>query len=458
MEGSVRLCAIALALSMVLSLGMAAPAAPSSGWPTPHHDSEGTNTLDGQGVLSNPQVLWTQTFADAVTTPVVAAFGKVVVGTSDGTVAFLREDTGQLEYRSSLEGVPKWIGIIDQLPNGQLRTVAYTRALGSSSLVFLNGSQTQWQVRECFIGHPTLARNIQGSSGLVFGYQPCSGAEPGLAWIQVAGGSPIWLSADVAPVTPPRLGDLDRDGTPEIAVLDTTGRLALLTPDGRTLWMHDLNRGVVEAPVIGNFTRDSDQEILVPLDPEPILSLPANLSLYDRSGAVVWSATLDAGEILDVVAGNLRSESRREVVALLSDGRILALDGETGTRLWTINAGAIAIAGADLQGDALSDILALVEGGELISFNGLTGEPLWTVRLDTVSRSMALDHSSPGYVSIIIGGEDWVGVVSSSPQPGTSILVLALILSLTSISIAVAVLGWRWRRKRRRGPNRQSYG
>jgi outer membrane protein assembly factor BamB len=440
-------CAIILVLSASLGYGAVSSDEVSSGWPVPFHDPSGTNTLDGRGVLRDPRVRWTYELGGVITTRVVTEFGQIVAGTRNGTIVFLDLDTGEELNRVELAGAVQWIGIVDELTAGDLRTVVQSRTEELSSVTLLHGNEVEWDVRGAVMGFPSFVPDFREFSAVVFGYM-AEGQKPakGLGFVDLDSGLLQWLSMVAMPVTPPRLGDLDQDGALEIAFLDTSGRLAVLANDGQTLWIRDLNRGVLQSPIVADFTCEGVQEVLLPLDREPLLSLPANLSLYDPSGTLIWSKTFPSTGIRSTAAVSLRSMSCRDVVVALSDGTLQAFRGDTGGSLWTAGVDSFAILGADLQGDSLGDVLALSEETGPSAINGSTGNVLWDPPFYRPIRSAALARFASGQVWMVLAGEDWIGVLVSGP-PQTDPLVLLLILVSIAVSVSIAALAYYRRRK-----------
>ncbi|MEE9182622.1 MAG: PQQ-binding-like beta-propeller repeat protein [candidate division NC10 bacterium] len=390
---------------------------------------------------------WTHDLGDVITTRVVTEFGQIVAGMKNGTIVFLDLDTGEELNRIDLAGAVQWIGIVDELPDGDLRTVVLSRTEEFSSLMLLEGNQVEWEVRGTIMGFPSFVPDFRGSSVVVFGYI-AEGQKPAreLAFVDLASGLLQRLSMVAIPVTPPRLGDLDQDGALETALLDTSGRLAVLAEDGQTLWMRDLNRPVLQAPIVADFMCEGDQEVLVPLDREPLLTLPANLSLYDLSGTLLWSNTFPSTEIRSTAAVFLRSTSCRDVVVSLANGTLQAFRGDTGGSLWTTGLDAFRILGADLQGDSLSDILALSEEKGPSAINGSTGNVLWDLPFYRPTRSAAPSRTASGQVWMVLAGENWISVLVSGP-PQTDLSVLLLILIPIAVSVSIAALAYYVRRK-----------
>ncbi|MFQ5908555.1 MAG: PQQ-binding-like beta-propeller repeat protein [Thermoplasmata archaeon] len=448
----IRVWGIVLSLILLVATWNAS-ASQVSGWPVPYHDPSGTNAREGRGILRDPSVLWRYTTVAEITAPIVTAFGQLVTGTRDGTILFLDVNTGEEIDRISLGDAVWWIGVVGRDQDGDLRVVVLTRADESASLTLLDGRRAEWEVQGIFLGSPTFATSLQGSAKLVFGYvSDLDTLSKGLALVDLASGRLDFLSNSTVPVTPPRLGDLDRDGLLEIASLDTSGRLTVIREDGETPWARDLIRQVLQAPIIADFTCDGYQEILVPLDRDPWLALPANLSLYDRFGALVWSRTYPSGEIQSVAAVPLQSTSCRDVAVSHEESGIQVLEGGTGNAIWTVSDGALGILGVDLEGDGRSDVLAIRNSGAT-AFNGSIGDVLWELEFsDPDVRSAALYGLPSNQVRVIFAGGNWIlGVGSGSPS--LDVLFTVIIGVLVAFSIAVATLVyWRWRIGRKGPP------
>ncbi len=444
---------VVLSLILLLVTWNGSASQPVSGWPVPYHDPSGTNALEGRGILRDPVVLWRHETAAEIIAPLVTALGQVVAGTSNGTILFLDVNTGEERDRISLGDAVRWVGVVGGEQGGDLRLVVKTRAEESSSLILLDGQRAEWEVQGSFLGSPSFATSPQGSAKLVFGYVSDLGLLPrGLALVDLASGRLESLSNSTLPVTPPRLGDLDRDGFLEIASLDTSGRLTVIREDGETLWARDLIRQVLQAPIIADFTCDGYQEVLVPLDRDPWLALPANLSLYDHFGTLVWSRTYLSGDIQSVAAIPLQSTSCRDVAVSLGQSGIQVLEGGTGNAIWTVSDEASGILGVDLEGDGRSDVLAFRDS-RATAFNGSIGDVLWELEFSDPDVRSAAPYGLPSdQVRVIFAGENWiVGVGSGSPSLDVLFTVMIGVLVAFSIMVA-ALVYWRWRIGRKGPP------
>jgi len=129
--------------------------------------------------------------------------------------------------------------------------------------------------------------------------------------------------------SPPIVGDLDRDGIPELVLRNATDRLFTLRGiDGVVQWSIPWESDWYSASVIADATADSGLELIVHLGDSDKLPV-----LLDHAGAKIWSAygSDEKGHFRVAVVSDLEGDGRLEV---LSDDTIYDL--ETGAALATL--------------------------------------------------------------------------------------------------------------------------
>jgi len=432
-----------------------------------HWDSAGTNALDGRGILQNPSILWMASLGDNLSAPSIESMGYLFAATKDGNVVAMDAVTGETRSSTRVEGTPRWIGVEPDSPGGMPRLVLLTKKEGmpfpepSHSLAFRQGDTTVWEIKGCIIGTPAVYRDADAVSHVIFGYHPdCLDPSEGLASIQLDSGVMEWISNEDMPVTPPRVGDLDADGTAEIAFVTTSGRIVVLEGGGQVRWARNLNRGTLTTPIFADLDCDRKSELLVPLLPELTLSLPANLSVYDSTGDLIWWRTFPTPsplwpvEIAAIAAGYLRSTLCRDVVVALSNSTVLSVSGADRKIHWIREGMGLSLLCADIDGNTLSDVVVL--GGTTASaLNGSSGAILWRLQISPLLEdAVATDvFREPGgdriLVSLQVG--ERIGVLgpgAAAPPPDLAPLAAALGIG-AFLLLATWFALWYYRRRRR---------
>lgn len=135
-------------------------------------------------------------------------------------------------------------------------------------------------------------------------------------------------------VSAPMLVDIDGDGAPEVAAVDSTDRLTVLdAKTGKPRWTRDATEAKRTASTVGMASADIDgdgaPEIVVGSEAGELAMLRA------RSGEAIWrtahpSALRAAPLLVDVDANG-----KLEVVAAWADGDVAIFDAQTGRSKWS---------------------------------------------------------------------------------------------------------------------------
>lgn len=167
---------------------------------------------------------------------------------------------------------------------------------------------------------------VGGSSNGVWAYSGTS----------LVDGAPkkLWQAAVAGEVHALATGDVNGDGTPDVAVAADTATSVLDGRTGATLTTVDGGGKYVRSVTVADVTGDGKAEVLVPTDA---------LRVYDASGTPLWSyaAPADAGEVVfsDTIVAGGRVHTQYSTLGAFSDSDAVvngvALDGATGAVRWT---------------------------------------------------------------------------------------------------------------------------
>ncbi len=171
------------------------------------------------------------------------------------------------------------------------------------------------------------------------------------------------------------IGDVDRDGYPDIVVGSTMGEVVALDGYGRIIWETDLKDKLSIAPTLMDVTGDHGLEALV-------LTLSGKIFCLDGlTGTTLWEdSTL--GKIkwasMTIITADINSDGNNEVITADEEGKLICLDGN-GNKLWVYNEPegiGSAPAVGDLDGDGQAEVIIASEESPIICLNN-KGEEQW---------------------------------------------------------------------------------
>ncbi len=179
------------------------------------------------------------------------------------------------------------------------------------------------------------------------------------------------------------VGDLDRDGKPEIVFgtyFNGERVHALNAEDGSTLWSYPTNGCNDASPLIVDVDQDGELEVIVPC------SSTCRVFCFDgASGTIEWTK-LTASNSIDSppAVADLDGDGKLEVVFGTFYGHVYCVNGEDGSACWHINLGSgsfiqSAPAVLDVDGDGQLDVVvAEWMGNERVyALRGNDGATLW---------------------------------------------------------------------------------
>ncbi len=210
--------------------------------------------------------------------------------------------------------------------------------------------------------------------------------------------------------TSPGVCDLDGDGSLDIVVCSTAGRIAAVDAQGKLQWQYDARQTISNPPAIWMDRRQPRMAVVT--NPGKVICLDA------RSGSRVWDYSLP-GEVdwgsTAPVAVDMDGDGVPELVVADRAGNLVCLSDD-GSLQWTARcAGGInsAPALADLDADGDMEILLGAAKSPLICFSH-TGQEMWRAAQAAGSGSspVVTDLQGDGAPEIVVGSGDGLSVYS----------------------------------------------
>ena len=224
----------------------------------------------------------------------------------------------------------------------------------------------------------------------------------------------------------PTVADLNGDGNDQVFVATTEELVhAYDLESGQEQFSRDLAGWGYAAPVITNFTPSDGRELIV-------ADLSGGVSVFDSTGSPLWSrnfssiyappfvkdfdadgtdelvigegknvtiiqgnGTIDrqtsvGGSVLWMTIGQADTDDAIEIVAATNNGRVIAVDGQTGDVEWRQQFDRLAAVYAfgDGDGDGQAEVYAVAKDGKVRAITASTGEIEWTTTLTTEDVQM----------------------------------------------------------------------
>ena len=211
-------------------------------------------------------------------------------------------------------------------------------------------------------------------------------------------------------------GDLNADGISDIA-FGTQDGLAIVVDgtNGRTLWTGRLSLELdspVEADIV-DIDGDGELDVVAAGMRDYFSGGLASLKVFNAEGDLKWQATADYEAVTDLAFRDVDGDGDTEVIVSAGTypwggGQVLALDGTSGSRLWTANLGngqAQGIDVGDLDADTSVEIAVETYDNEVVILDGTSGDVLWRRSKDYHGRDVIFadtnDDGMPEVVSAV---------------------------------------------------------
>lgn len=231
-------------------------------------------------------------------------------------------------------------------------------------------------------------------------------------------GDPLWIYDSLLHVNHVETADLTGDGTPDVIGaeysnnhFDEPSRVyAVDGQSGATLWTYLLQDGV-RSMTLGDLNQDGVQDVIAGAS-AGTTTVDGRVHAIDGvTGTSLWTFPVGA-TIQDVTLGRLNPDAVPDVVLGSFDDRVYAIDGSSGALLWSRLIGSLwvnAVDCEDVDGDGIDDVGYAHEF--LTGFDnffgvldGENGNPIWSLTVPTLALDVLLeDIDQDGTVEAIYG-------------------------------------------------------
>lgn len=178
----------------------------------------------------------------------------------------------------------------------------------------------------------------------------------------------------------PVVADFTPSDGRELIVADLSGGVAVFDSTGAPLWRKNLSSTV--APIfVDDFDADGTDELAI--------GEGKNVTLVDPEGEID-RRTAVTGTVTWMTTGQADGDAAIEIVAATIGGRVVAVDGETGTVEWQqdFDAMAAVYAFGDGDDDGRAEVYAVAQDGKIRAIDASDGTVEWTTTLTTEAVKM----------------------------------------------------------------------
>lgn len=193
----------------------------------------------------------------------------------------------------------------------------------------------------------------------------------------------------------------------ELIVADLNGGVFVFNSTGETLWTQDVS--TITAPLfVNDFDGDGTDELAI--------GEGDNVTILEPDGTLAQQTDI-GGRVIWMTIGQADDDGAVEVIAATLDGRVVTVDGQSGSIEWEqkYERRAAVYAFGDGDADSQAEVYAVAEDGRLRALDASDGTEEWTTRLTTEDVPMmpppALgDLTGDGNLELVAVSND--GVVS----------------------------------------------
>ncbi len=220
-------------------------------------------------------------------------------------------------------------------------------------------------------------------------------------------GAPLWAADVGAAAVSPAVGDVDEDGTAEIAVTTTAGRLVLLDAYGKQRWERTAGARSqtwsASAPVM--FEASSGERRIV------VGANEGAVTCYDAQGTLLWRRATRGSVASSISACDMDGDGMTDVFAIAQTGHVYRWD-EDGRPLWDLDMQGRTIAAPallDMNADGRMECMICTQSGRLLLLDSdgkyLTGRSFPNRTINMTPTFGDVSRRWSGYEMVITGGE-----------------------------------------------------
>ena len=221
--------------------------------------------------------------------------------------------------------------------------------------------------------------------------------------------------------TQPIVADLAPTEGRELVVVDATGTIFTVAPNGTELWQTGSDGYTFAQPYVRDVDGDGEPELLVggPLK---------NVTVFAGNGSVEWRRHVETERSITwQTVGQADDDTQLEAVVATTGGQVVALDGRTVAEEWRVDVGTTAAVRAfgDGDGDGMTEVYAVGGDGVLRSLDAASGDVEWKTALTADGVQMMPpptlgDVNGDGRPELVVAGND--GTVSVVDPNGGKLL------------------------------------
>lgn len=166
----------------------------------------------------------------------------------------------------------------------------------------------------------------------------------------------------------------------ELIVADLSGGVVVFNSTGSPLWRANFS-SIYAPPFVEDFDADGTDELVV--------GEGKNVTVIDPDGTIAKQTSV-GGSVLWMTVGQADTDDAIEIVAATNNGRVVAVDGQTGDVEWLQQFDRLAAVYAfgDGDGDGQAEVYPVAKDGKLRALDASDGTVEWTTTLTTEDVQM----------------------------------------------------------------------